>query len=554
MTTITDFFLDFGTESLEILWLPLSLWTLLATAVLFMLKRLPDIDPLFHYHLRIAALATLPFGMAASVSVTSFSGLFNATAANAHPSFIVIQNPISVTGETAQAAVSMNWTHPGIWLGLITLLLLAISLYKLLLLARNYYHLSGYADMLKRENGYRTETDKRSNRKITLVFSPETEIPFTFGWHKPVIVMPDSLRGQPLKLRMAVRHEIMHIKKGDFLVNCIISIIRSTLWFHPLVLKLDREISDYREISCDAEVVRDRTISRKAYARLLFDLAPKQGAYAGGMVSMAVNQSSLHRRINILSKATSGTRPARKSILFSVGMILLFSGLIACSDLQDSGITHNDLQQAQAHLRHTNGVKQPIYVIREDTDLDGSHDREEIASAAETQKISRIRERYISGIKVMKSDEAVATFGRKGSDGAVILNLLDREKAFSDLKKKGDGSPVNNTGNEIFVVAEKMPKLKGGLETIQNCVRYPEKASTAGIEGRVLVQFIVDRDGTVENPKIIRGIGYGADREAIRCVKRARFEPGMHQGSPVRVQFSLPVNYRLSGSDFKSRS
>ena len=70
-------------------------------------------------------------------------------------------------------------------------------------------------------------------------------------------------------------------------------------------------------------------------------------------------------------------------------------------------------------------------------------------------------------------------------------------------------------------------------------------ARRAGIEGRVTVQFIVNEAGQVENPRVIRGIGGGCDEAALEAVKKAKFTPGMQRGRPVRVQFSLPVIFRL---------
>ena len=90
-----------------------------------------------------------------------------------------------------------------------------------------------------------------------------------------------------------------------------------------------------------------------------------------------------------------------------------------------------------------------------------------------------------------------------------------------------------------------MPSLKGGLSDLQKKVRYPEMARRAGIEGRVTVQFIVGIDGSIENPRVIRGIGGGCDEEAIRVVQSAKFTPGMQRGRPVRVQYSLPIVFRL---------
>lgn len=98
---------------------------------------------------------------------------------------------------------------------------------------------------------------------------------------------------------------------------------------------------------------------------------------------------------------------------------------------------------------------------------------------------------------------------------------------------------------DFFVAVEQMPELKGGLAGLQQCVEYPDMARKAGIEGRVVVQFIVNEQGRVEDPQVIRGIGGGTDEEALRCVKQAEFVPGRQRGEPVRVQYSLPVLFKL---------
>ncbi|MAO65117.1 MAG: energy transducer TonB [Balneola sp.] len=98
---------------------------------------------------------------------------------------------------------------------------------------------------------------------------------------------------------------------------------------------------------------------------------------------------------------------------------------------------------------------------------------------------------------------------------------------------------------DFFVVVEQMPQLKGGMAELQRNVTYPEMARNAGIEGRVTVQFIVNEQGDVENPRVVRGIGGGCDEEALKAVKQAEFEPGMQRGRPVRVQYSLSINFRL---------
>jgi periplasmic protein TonB len=106
-------------------------------------------------------------------------------------------------------------------------------------------------------------------------------------------------------------------------------------------------------------------------------------------------------------------------------------------------------------------------------------------------------------------------------------------------------SDINDPDEQVFQVVEHMPELIGGLGELQRQIRYPEVARRARIEGKVFIEFIVNERGEVENPRVVRGIGGGADEEALRVVSQAQFKPGMQQGRPVRVQLSLPVFFRL---------
>lgn len=103
---------------------------------------------------------------------------------------------------------------------------------------------------------------------------------------------------------------------------------------------------------------------------------------------------------------------------------------------------------------------------------------------------------------------------------------------------------------EIFTIVEKMPEFPGGTEKLfkylgQN-IEYPPMAKDAGIKGKVYVTFVVDKDGSIADVKVLRGIGGGCDEEAIRVVKgMPRWHPGKQRGKSVRVQYNLPINFIL---------
>lgn len=101
---------------------------------------------------------------------------------------------------------------------------------------------------------------------------------------------------------------------------------------------------------------------------------------------------------------------------------------------------------------------------------------------------------------------------------------------------------------EFFVAVEQMPSIIGGMEALYAVLEYPRIARLAGVEGRVIVQFIIDENGNVINPQVIRGVGAGLDEAAVQAIQSVRFEPGRQRGRAVPVQYTIPVNFQLDRS------
>ncbi|MGH2644234.1 MAG: energy transducer TonB, partial [Chitinophagaceae bacterium] len=103
------------------------------------------------------------------------------------------------------------------------------------------------------------------------------------------------------------------------------------------------------------------------------------------------------------------------------------------------------------------------------------------------------------------------------------------------------------TAHTVF---EKKPIFPGGeaglLHYLSSEIRYPNKARKKGIQREVIIDFIVNENGTVSNVKIIQSVSNEIDNEAVRVVKRMpRWQPGMHDGKDVKVSYELPVRFRL---------
>lgn len=115
--------------------------------------------------------------------------------------------------------------------------------------------------------------------------------------------------------------------------------------------------------------------------------------------------------------------------------------------------------------------------------------------------------------------------------------------------------PIDIIEDEIveevpFIIVENMPTFPGGekkmMEYVAKNVKYPQLAKEVGTQGRVFVSFVVEKDGSITNVTILRGIGSGCDEEAMRVVKSMpKWNPGLQCGRAVRVSCNLPINFKL---------
>ena len=120
-----------------------------------------------------------------------------------------------------------------------------------------------------------------------------------------------------------------------------------------------------------------------------------------------------------------------------------------------------------------------------------------------------------------------------------------REALEEERRRQEEQEQANMTDDGVYLVAEEPPRLIGGINSLHERMNYPSTAIRAGIEGRVYVQFVVDEEGNVQNPEVIRGIGAGCDEEAVRVISQAKFEPGRIDGEPVPVRHTLYIHYQL---------
>ncbi|MBC8046631.1 MAG: energy transducer TonB [Fimbriimonadaceae bacterium] len=112
----------------------------------------------------------------------------------------------------------------------------------------------------------------------------------------------------------------------------------------------------------------------------------------------------------------------------------------------------------------------------------------------------------------------------------------------------GAGNPdAGKTKNDFVFVADVMPVFENMDKWLSKNIKYPRAAVEAGVEGKVHIEFIVNTDGTISDAKVVRGIGFGCDEEALNAIKKMpKWKPGAQQGNPVRVKMTKPVLFKIN--------
>ena len=136
---------------------------------------------------------------------------------------------------------------------------------------------------------------------------------------------------------------------------------------------------------------------------------------------------------------------------------------------------------------------------------------------------------------------------------AELLEIVDDKAEIDEtttIINEDNVAPVEPEEQTIFEVVENMPDFPGGqaalMQYLAKNIKYPTIAQENGTQGRVIVQFVVNKDGSIVDAKVVRSVDPYLDKEALRVINTMpKWKPGMQRGKPVRVKFTVPVMFRL---------
>ena len=254
-----------------------------------------------------------------------------------------------------------------------------------------------------------------------------------------------------------------------------------------------------------------------------------------------------------LRKGTSGRNI--KSLLILVIAAALVGGFLAWkvieqkqAEEQQAYMEAMELAKLQQQAKKEEKKKEPVKPKIEP--------KKEIPVARETQKFTApvikkdelVKEE--NQVKQMdKLDDKVAV-GTENKEGVKDRTVEAVRNDIATVAPPPPPAPKPEVATKVFDVVEEMPSFPGGqgalMQYLASNIKYPVVAQENGVQGRVIVSFVVERDGSISDVKVARSVDPSLDREAQRVVKSMpRWSPGKQNGSTVRVKYTVPVVFRL---------
>lgn len=321
-----------------------------------------------------------------------------------------------------------------------------------------------------------------------------------FSWFNNIVISRSDYESGRREILI---HEMAHISRHHSLDILLCNVLLIFQWFNPAVWLLRRELRNIHEYEADEAVLASGAnaaeyqllLIRKAVGERLFSMANN------------LNHNSLKKRITMM--LTKRSNPwNRVKVLLTVPVAAV--AVVAFATPKAESLSREIEHESDAIVSS---------VVKSTSD-----------------KAALVAQGKTSG------EETVNDMGR--ADDTLIANDLQR---------------VTSTDDDVYEVVEKMPKFPGGgaelMKYLSSNIKYPVEAHKAGIQGRVVVSFVVNKDGTVKDAKIVRSVDKSIDAEALRVISAMpKWQPGYQDGKAVSVRYTVPVTFRLTGESRKVQS
>lgn len=477
----------------------------------------------FFHHNRAYLLGSLLLGLA--LPLVDWQWLLPAE----QPELLVVTlQPITIGMENLEIVVTATAEEPGMgwWEALLAAYWLGVSVAGL-----------RFAYGLRKLWGLYRSSERRKQDTYTLVLTEEWHAPFSFFntlfWSRQMPYPPEDEK-------KIIRHELAHMRGWHSLDIMLVEVLGIVFWLSPMVYLYSRSLRVVHEYLADAAVLQT-TRKKKQYGHLL--LSQSQSGQPIVLANHFIN-SQLKKRILMMTKTRSKRHMLTRYLLavpLILGLIVAFAApenldwepqvFNTANSSFDKAAFESELQAALSGERNTETLKSFGYIVKEAV--------EQFPEAE-------------SAIKEIANGLAAVYNMKITWEGNMPAGLRFNPGPFIGMQGPHPSGDVDRM--PLFAGCEAMEEGKAQYDCTQKKVvefvtsklKYPEEARKAKVEGRVIVQYTIAKDGSVENAQVVKGIGYGCDEAALAVVNAMpKWTPAMKDGEPVALQMTLPFTFSL---------
>ena len=413
----------------------------------------------------------------------------------------------------------------------------------------------------------RCPTQKIDGTNVHLL--PRAEGPFSFfRW---IFVCPEAHTNE--ELNEILTHERTHARQWhsiDVLVGELACIV---CWFNPFAWLMKREIRTNLEYMADEKVLETGHDSR-TYQYHLLGLSHHKAA---ATIYNSFNVLPLKKRIIMMNKRRTRAIGRTKYLMFLplAALLMIVSNIEAVARATQKitaevieAVTPAEIPNVQpqpeniAPLPQQEKSDKVTYKGKIVDEAGNPLSDVQIVTDRKFQSITTSTVNDKGEFRIETSPEASIAFLYKGKDAQILgwgwagnpetLAKMDSNNMVIVLKPQQVINAPTDGDEDVFEVVENMPEFPDGgmpglMKYLSTNIRYPEAAHKAGTQGRVTVQFVVGKDGSIGNVSILRGVDPALDAEAIRVISgMPKWKPGTQKGEPVNVKYTVPVMFRLT--------
>ncbi|AXE20551.1 hypothetical protein DR864_23845 [Runella rosea] len=350
---------------------------------------------------------------------------------------------------------------------------------------------------------------------------------------------------------VVLRHELVHIQERHSLDLLWLELVHVFWWFNPILIFFKRSLKEIHEFIADERATNG---DRMQYAHTLVGYA--FGVSPNVLTNNFFDATQLKNRISMLTKNRSSRWVLGRYLLavpLIIGLVVLVAARRAESEVPDNEQVMAEELTVKGRITTQDGKGLPGVVVivantqrGTTTDLEGNY---LINVMRGKQLVFSFVGYKTQVLDVTKSEQNVIMQLEPKELNEVVVVAYGAEPSKGEVVSAEEKSKLTKNG-EVFTVVEQNPEFPGGMSELGRylgrAIKYPASAQRANVQGKVFVQFVVGKDGDIRDPRIVKGIGFGCDEEALRVtLNMPKWNPGKQNGKAVAVQYNLPIAFVL---------